>query len=420
MPANAKRMESFFATEQHIQKKGTFKRFGLVDGVILYWTKVPQDLIDANPEYWQRAFASNQLCFFRDGYMLKVRKIRTAHTWLAQKEKTKETDKAPADFLADADGDVIGTMNHDMFLNEWYKPKVLDIFKLVKRAKDRDELFEMWPGSGANSAMAEDDIADINELVPLLGRDMTTIADGAGYHKNGHPKYVKRCGAKSLFGVDEKGRVLEEYGWTKETCIVWLWAKDNIPNCRTIKQMLKYMETAPPDMQTTYKTYTDKTVIELRELLDKLAVRLRYQVVKATLEVGVVWTEAGVDKCEEFSLEDPPEAGSTVTDEQLENFAVKEHDILDLVGEGILGGGFKFLWTPPCIGKWLNIIEELWHLVKSRARVSIPIPDRNKDSEVKAGLYRELVSACTKHRQLQNTLLNSMRFCFAVVKATFH
>ena len=50
-----------FATEQHIQKKGTFKRFGLVDGVILYWTKVPQDLIDANPEYWQRAFASNQL-----------------------------------------------------------------------------------------------------------------------------------------------------------------------------------------------------------------------------------------------------------------------------------------------------------------------------------------------------------------------
>ncbi len=118
-------------------------------------------------------------------------------------------------------------------------------------------------------------------------------------------------------------------------------------------------------------------------------------------------------------MEDPPEVGSTVTDEQLENFAVKEYDILDLIDEGILGGGFKFLWTPPYIGKWLNIIEELWHLVKSRARVSIPIPDRNKDSEVKAGLYQELVSACTKHK-LQNTLLNSMRFCFAVVKATFH
>ena len=163
-------------------------------------------MIDANPEYWQRAFASNQLWFFRDGYVLKVRKIReTARTWLAQKEKTKETDEAPADFLADADGDVIGTMSHDMFLNEWYKPKVLDIFKLVKRAKDRDELFEMWPGSGANDAMTEDDIADINRLVPLLGRDATTIADGAGYQKNDHPKYVKRGGAKSLFGVDEKG-----------------------------------------------------------------------------------------------------------------------------------------------------------------------------------------------------------------------
>ena len=110
-----------------------------------------------------------------------------AHTWLAQTEKTKETDEAPADFLADADGDVIGTMSRDMFLNEWYKPKVLDIFKLVKRAKDRDELFEMWPGSGANGAMTEEDIADINELVPLPGRDMTTIADGAGCHKTTIP-----------------------------------------------------------------------------------------------------------------------------------------------------------------------------------------------------------------------------------------
>ena len=409
-----------YASEQHIQKKGTFKRFGLVDGVMVYWEKVPQAKIDANPDYWKRAFASNSLWFFRDGYMLKVRKLRkTAHVWLAQKEKAKETDAVPDDFLQDADGDVVGTMTHELFLNHWYKPKVLDIFKLVKRAKDEEELKSLWPKQ-EDGTLTDADKADIKELVPLLGRNMTTISDGAGYHKKEHPKYVKRSGSDSLVGVDSKGQVLAEPGWTKERCIWWLWGKENIPQCKTIKKMLKYIEGAPADVKTTYATYTDKHVTELRKMVDELAVRLKYQVVKATLEVGVVWTRVGVDKYEKFDLDSAPEVGDVVTDLQLSKFAEMGLDIFKLIDMEVLDHGFKFLWTPPYIGKWLNIIEELWNIVKSKARVNIPIPDRNKDPKVKAGLYEELVGACTQHRQLQNTLLNSMRFCFASVKATFH
>ena len=72
------------------------------------------------------------------------------------------------------------------------------------------------------------------------------------------------------------------------------------------------------------------------------------------------------------------------------------------------------------IGKWLNIIEELWHVTKSKGRVNIPIADRNSDQKVKQGLRRELVAICKDHRVLQHTILNSMRFTYAVLRAVFY
>ena len=62
----------------------------------------------------------------------------------------------------------------------------------------------------------------------------------------------------------------------------------------------------------------------------------------------------------------------------------------------------------------------MWHITKSRGRVSLPISERNSDAKVKAGLHKELISICGSHRQLQNTLLNSMRFCYAVMKAVVY
>ena len=159
--------------EAHIQKKGTFKRFGMVDAVLLYWEKLSTDVIDSDPDYYKRAGAMKDMWFFRGGYILKVRKIRkTAHTWLAQKQNEKETDQVPKEALQDADGDTIGTMTYDSYKNIWYKPELLDILKLVKDAGDKESLRGSWPKQ-ADGSLTDGDEADIDELEPLIGRANT-------------------------------------------------------------------------------------------------------------------------------------------------------------------------------------------------------------------------------------------------------
>ena len=131
--------------------------------------------------------------------------------------------------------------------------------------------------------------------------------------------------------------------------------------------MLKYLEGAGPDLRFQYQANADKPVFDLRKQVDAKASRFKYLLVAIAVALGS-----------------------------------------------------KFLRKPPYIGKLLNIFEELWNIIKARGRVNLPIADRNNDSKVKLGLRKELVDVCKHHRLLQDTLLNSMRVCFAVMKAVFH
>ncbi len=78
-----------------------------------------------------------------------------------------------------------------------------------------------------------------------------------------------------------------------------------------------------------------------------------------------------------------------------------------------------FLRKPPHIGKFLNVIEIVWAIVKGSARKQ-PKVERGDDDAMISLLGKELSKMCDRPRVLMNLCLPSMRFCFAVLKATFH
>ena len=359
--------------EAHAQAKGSNRRFGLIDAVILYWGKLPEAELAEHRDYYERASAQQDMWFVRDMCVLRVRKLRkTAHVWLAEKQQEKTTDKAPKNAV-DQDGDHIGTMDWGLFSKSWYKPKLLDLLKIVKDAVDLEDLKSKWPGSGPGGALTEEDEADINTCCDLTGRTPLIVADGAGYHKVQNELWVQRSGVNGLYGVDGVGRTEEGVGtgWTKNRCIHWLWAH-GLSSCQTIRAMEKHFDpdcgAATVDEQAKYDEYCEQSILKLRRDVEAQSTGRRFQIVEIT------------------------------------------------IGEY----NFEFEWTPVYIGKWLNIIEEMWHLTKCKGRVNVPVDGRNSIPKVKAGLLKELHDICNDHRQLQNTLLNSMRFCFGILKAVFH
>ena len=72
--------------EAELNELGSFRRYGLVDMVMLYWQEIGADTLAENPDYFQRAAADENIWFVQGKYSLACRKLRFSQlVWLAQK-----------------------------------------------------------------------------------------------------------------------------------------------------------------------------------------------------------------------------------------------------------------------------------------------------------------------------------------------
>ncbi len=94
-------------------------------------------------------------------------------------------------------------------------------------------------------------------------------------------------------------------------------------------------------------------------------------------------------------------------------------DIRWLLHKLALDAGLRFIWTPPYIGKLLNMIEILWSISKRRLRKLLTKADRANDAAIIDALERSLGELCQEKLLLDNICLPSMRVAFAVIKAVF-
>ena len=81
--------------EAHMEKKGAFTRFGIIDAAFRSWEVLDSAVRAAHRDYWERAARQDDIWFVRDYeeddgtrkiYVLKSRKLgKTSFVWLAQK-----------------------------------------------------------------------------------------------------------------------------------------------------------------------------------------------------------------------------------------------------------------------------------------------------------------------------------------------
>lgn len=80
--------------------------------------------------------------------------------------------------------------------------------------------------------------------------------------------------------------------------------------------------------------------------------------------------------------------------------------------------GLALIWTPPHVGKYLNPIELLWSIIKARGRALDPASRRSE--KVLMGALRSHLKGIGKEKHILNNIaIPSMRFCFAILRATF-
>ena len=54
--------------EAELNELGSFRRYGLVDMVMLYWQEIGADTLAENPDYFQRAAADENIWFVQGKY----------------------------------------------------------------------------------------------------------------------------------------------------------------------------------------------------------------------------------------------------------------------------------------------------------------------------------------------------------------
>ena len=259
------------------------------------------------------------------------------------------------------DGDRLGTMDFKRFHDKWFLPQVA-LFSAVKQSKTVEESKAKFVKPGEK--LSDDDVADLKELEPLSGRTAIFSMDGTAYHKKGNPDFVQREGAGGLFGADCVGRWSNEpgTGWTKGKCIQYLF-------------LLGYGNTRKDAM----KTIAGERLLEDHE----------------------AWMQT----------EDLHDLRHRV-DEEASHIRWMLHQLA-------LDAGLRFLWTPPCVGKLLNMIEILWSITKGRLRKLLTKKDRATDASIIAALEKALSDICQEKLLLNNICLPTMRVAFAVLKAVF-
>ena len=72
--------------EGELNELGSFRRYGLVDMVMLYWQETGADTLAENPDYFQRAAADENIWFVQGKYSLACRKLRFLAARLASAE----------------------------------------------------------------------------------------------------------------------------------------------------------------------------------------------------------------------------------------------------------------------------------------------------------------------------------------------
>ena len=77
--------------KKHVAAKGGFRRFGMVDMLLLYWQPIDARITEEDPETWKRFEQAPGNWFVRNGCYLRCRKIRKGtYVWLAQKQQEKQ------------------------------------------------------------------------------------------------------------------------------------------------------------------------------------------------------------------------------------------------------------------------------------------------------------------------------------------
>ena len=370
--------------ESELNEICSYRRFGLVDMLMLYWLEIPSATIAQDPDYWQRAADDENIWFVRGKYSFACRKLRYSQlVWLAQKaeENLKQEDvpKAAEHGCQEDGGDRLGTMNFDRFKAWWFDP-VVELLRAVKRCKTEPEIKAWFEDrrKAQNKELSEDDLKDIIELVPILGRLGILVMDGASYHKVQNPLWAPLGGTDSLYGAGEVGRTDGKRGWGKERCVRWLArhvfgeerAKFTVisdKDTKSKKKKDKYLECVDPAVQQHVTALMLEDVLELKRRVELNSSRYRYTLPAQAVELAKL--------------------------------------------------GFK--WTPPQIGKFLNVSEIEWPIVKTGAR-KLPKEARENDDAIIAALNAEMAKLCARPRVLTNICLPSMRFCYSVLKAVFH
>ena len=354
--------------DAHFAEKGDYKRFGLLDALLMYWQPLPRAQTENERDYFRRAEADPSNWFIKDGHYLCCRKVNdTILVWLAQKQKEKQEAVPKAAEQAGPDGDRLGTMNYHNFTNWWFIGRLL-LFKQVLQSDSRHEL-EAYLKAGRDELQAEE-LEDLNTLKHLLHRQACFVMDGAMYHKGTNPYYVQRDGDGGLFGAGGNGRHNKANGWKKDRCIYWLFLHKF--GKKNAKDAFKWLEdrkdlVAHADDYEFAKWLYEQDELYLRDMVDKseFASNIKFELCALAAEYGLI-----------------------------------------------------VYWTPPHVGKYLNPIEILWSIVKTRARRLSP-EQRKGDSILKRELRGQLSKVGKEHGILLNICLPSMRFCLAILKAVF-
>ena len=82
--------------EAHAQAKGSNRRFGLIDAVILYWGKIPEAELAERRDYYERASAQQDIVVRQGHVRLAGPEAAENSSCLASRKATRKDDRQSA------------------------------------------------------------------------------------------------------------------------------------------------------------------------------------------------------------------------------------------------------------------------------------------------------------------------------------
>jgi hypothetical protein len=337
---------------------GTFRRIGLLDGLVMFWQRLPSETVKGNaeiklledaaddPHNW--FVAKGVECF----HVLRCCRLPIGSlVWPSQKSGDDGKAEKKLEHVPKRAEEERGNMDGIKF-QKWLS-SILEQFVAVRSSVSIADLQEQV--SRFDPSLDSKD--KLGALPSLMGRQAIFIMDGASYHKVTNPEWVPRKGKGSLFGEQALGRHNEKVGWKKERCIKWLFTVlDQGPKT-------KYDEAkatlSPADLE--FVSHLESLpVTQLRSMVDN--------------------------------------------DAEHERFLVKRM---------AANAGAKIMFTPPYVGKFWNPVELHWSSTK-RAYRGLPEAARKNENQAIDAIKGILKGFEKRDQTLINMCLPGFRFFFSL------